>query len=108
MQPSPRWAVMILILSLAACGKRAREAPEPVASVQVRRAAQLQRAEIIRAGGNVEAYESSEVGFQLAGRIRRMLVEEGQMVGQGQLLAELDPTDYRLGAEIADSEAAAA
>ncbi|GIU76352.1 MAG: resistance-nodulation-cell division efflux membrane fusion protein [Bryobacteraceae bacterium] len=108
MQLSPRWAVVIVILLLAACGKRASEAPEPLAAVQVRQAAQLQRAEVIRAGGNVEAYESSELGFQVPGRIRRMLVEEGQLVSQGQLLAELDPTDYRLGAEIAEGEAAAA
>jgi membrane fusion protein (multidrug efflux system) len=99
--------VAVLFL-LGGCGRRAAEAPEPVASVQVREAARRERPEVIRVGGNVEAYESSEVGFQVAGRIRRVLVEEGQVVSQGQLLAELDPTDYKLGAEIAESEAAAA
>ncbi len=108
MQMPGRWAAAILIVIATACGRRAAEAPEPVATVQVREAARTERAEVVRVGGNVEAYESSEVGFQLAGRIRRVLVEEGQVVRQGQLLAELDPTDYRLGAEIAEGEAAAA
>jgi len=108
MQISSRWAAVILIVFVTACGRRAAEAPEPVATVQVRQAAQIERAEVVRVGGNVEAYESSEVGFQVAGRIRRVLVEEGQIVSQGQLLAELDPADYRLGAEIAEGEAAAA
>ncbi|MFZ5926824.1 MAG: efflux RND transporter periplasmic adaptor subunit [Acidobacteriota bacterium] len=109
MQVPVRWAAAILIvLLLNACGRRAAEAPEPVAAVQVREAARTERAEVVRAGGNVEAYETAEVGFQVAGRIRRVLVEEGQMVSQGQLLAELDPTDYRLGADIAGEEAAAA
>jgi len=108
MQIPSRWAAAVLIVFFTACGRRAAEAPEPVATVQVREAARMERAEVVRVGGNVEAYESSEVGFQLAGRIRRVLVEEGQVVSQGQLLAELDPADYRLGAEIAEGEAAAA
>lgn len=108
MQVPVRWAVAVLVVSFSACGRRAAEAPEPVAAVQVREAARMERAEVVRAGGNVEAYETAEVGFQVAGRIRRVFVEEGQMVSQGQLLAELDPTDYRLGADIAGEEAAAA
>jgi membrane fusion protein (multidrug efflux system) len=108
MQVPARWTVAVLVVSLAACGRRAQEAPEPAVTVQVRQALSAERADVVRVGGNVEAYESSEVGFQVAGRIRRVLVEEGQIVSQGQLLAELDPADYRLGAEIAEGEAAAA
>jgi len=108
MQVPARWTVAVLVVSLAACGRRAQEAAEPAVAVQVREAARAERSDVVRVGGNVEAYESSEVGFQVAGRIRRVLVEEGQIVSQGQLLAELDPTDYRLGAEIAEGEAAAA
>lgn len=97
----------LCVLALAGC-RQTPVAQEPVETVQVRQAARAERAEVIRVGGNVEAYESSEVGFQVAGRIRRVLVEEGQTVARGQLLAELDPTDYQLGSEIAESEAGAA
>lgn len=95
------------VLALAGCAKRPA-VQEPVETVQVRQPARVERKEVVRVGGNVEPYESAEVGFQVAGRIRRMLVEEGQAVARGQLLAELDPVDYQLGTEMADREAEAA
>ncbi len=95
------------VLALAGCARQPA-AQEPVETVQVRQPARTGRAEVVRVGGNVEPYESSEVGFQVGGRIRRVLVEEGQAVARGQLLAELDPADYQLGAEAAEREAEAA
>lgn len=99
---------VVLLLGSSGCSRHPEGPVEPVATVQVRRPATAERADIVRVGGNVEAYETSEVGFQVAGRVKRVLVEEGQAVAAGQLLAELDPTDYRLGAEIAEREAEAA
>ncbi|MCX7603581.1 MAG: efflux RND transporter periplasmic adaptor subunit [Bryobacteraceae bacterium] len=101
-------AAAVLWSGLSGCGRRSGAPAEPVASVQVRKPAVVERADLVRVGGTVEAYETSEVGFQVAGRIRRVLVEEGQAVAAGQLLAELDATDYRLGAEMAEREAEAA
>ncbi len=43
--------------------------------------------------GNVEVREV-RVGFKIRGRIERMYVDEGERVKKGQLLAELDPTDF--------------
>ena len=74
----------------------------------MRRPEAVERVALVRAGGTVEARESIETGFQIAGRIRRVAVEEGQSVRVGQLLAELDPTDYQYGVDIAAGEAAAA
>ncbi|MGQ9917870.1 MAG: hypothetical protein ACUVS7_10675, partial [Bryobacteraceae bacterium] len=74
------------VLALAGCAQRPT-AQEPVETVQVRQPARVERKEVVRVGGNVEPYESAEVGFQVAGRIRRVLVEEGQAVARGQLLA---------------------
>ena len=39
------------------------------------------------------------LGFKTAGQIERICVKEGDYVRQGQLLAELDDADYRLGVE---------
>jgi len=105
-----RWVVVLagLAAAMQGCGRKTAVAPEQPIPVQVRKPAVVERAEILRVGGNVEAYETSEIGFQVAGRVKRVLVEEGQAVAAGQVLAELDPVDYRLGAEIADNEAAAA
>ena len=38
----------------------------------------------------------------------RVLVEEGQHVSKGQLLAEIDPTDYRNAFNVATAQHAAA
>ncbi len=40
--------------------------------------------------GRVEAARSSSLGFELAGTVTRLTVDEGDHVGQGQLIAELD------------------
>jgi HlyD family secretion protein len=48
----------------------------------------------MRLSGNVEAHESL-VSFKVSGRIVHLPVEEGQAVETGQLLAQLDDSDYR-------------
>mgnify|MGYP000423394043 CR=1 FL=1 len=40
--------------------------------------------------GVLKADRASELGFELAGKLRRILVDEGDRVAAGQLLAELD------------------
>lgn len=46
--------------------------------------------------GVVESVTSTQLSFQVAGRIERILVDEGARVVRGQALAELDDTDYQL------------
>ena len=47
-----------------------------------------------------EAHEVS-LGFKTAGQIESILVQEGDFVRKGQLLASLDDSDYLLGVEAA-------
>jgi HlyD family secretion protein len=44
--------------------------------------------------GSIEATQS-HLSFQAGGRILRVLVQEGQSVAKGQLLAEMDPAEFR-------------
>lgn len=81
---------------------------EEAVAVEIRHARLVDRPIRVRASGSVEPRETSRVGFQLAGRIRRILVEEGAVVRAAQVLAELDSTDYRTGAAIARAESDAA
>ena len=48
---------------------------------------------ILMISGNIEAHESI-VGFKVQGRLDELLVEEGQYVHEGDLLARLDREDY--------------
>src|SRR6202521_3896417 len=68
------------------------QAPVPV---QVRAPAVVERPESVTASGSVEGSEIADVAFQVGGRVASVYVEEGQHVSRGQLLAEIEPTDYR-------------
>jgi multidrug efflux pump subunit AcrA (membrane-fusion protein) len=78
--------------------------------IQVRTPAVVERAESVTASGSVEGSETADVGFLVSGRVLRVLVEEGQYVKKGQLLAEIEPTDYQnaLNTATAQKEAAQA
>jgi RND family efflux transporter MFP subunit len=58
--------------------------------------------------GEVRPRIEARVGFQVAGRIARRLVEVGQTVQSGQVLATLDPSDYQLGLAAARAQVSAA
>ncbi|MBU1396888.1 MAG: efflux RND transporter periplasmic adaptor subunit [Gammaproteobacteria bacterium] len=58
--------------------------------------------------GTVEARHAYSVGPIQAGRLLRVLVDQGEPVKAGQLLAEIDPVDLRQRAEAASSAAARA
>ncbi len=95
--------------ALSSCRHEASTAPDqaPV-PVQVRTPTPVERAESVSASGSVEGSQTAEVAFLVAGKVARVLVEEGQHVTKGQLLAEIEPTDYRnaFNAATAQKEAA--
>jgi len=62
----------------------------------------------IAVSGAVEANITALTAFQVGGRVLHVYVEEGQHVSKGQILAELDPADYRNGLNAASGEADAA
>jgi RND family efflux transporter MFP subunit len=47
--------------------------------------------------GSVYATQSAELAFEVAGRMLAREVEEGQIVAANQVVARLDPRDYRAG-----------
>jgi RND family efflux transporter MFP subunit len=79
-------------------GGRAAGAPAeaPAVPVRVAPAAQVARPDSVRAGGVVEARATSELAFQVGGRLVAVPVDEGTRVARGALLAAVDPTDSRL------------
>ncbi|PCI08771.1 MAG: efflux transporter periplasmic adaptor subunit [Gammaproteobacteria bacterium] len=44
----------------------------------------------------VDAIQKADISFRVSGKIQKILVKEGDEVIKGQLLAELDPTDYKI------------
>ena len=54
--------------------------------------------------GRVEAGDSAMLAFRVAGQLLELKVRMGERVEKGALLAELDPTDYRLNFEARQAE----
>jgi RND family efflux transporter MFP subunit len=44
----------------------------------------------------VDAIQKADISFRVDGKINKILVKEGDKVKKGQLLAELDPTDFKI------------
>lgn len=100
-------AKIILSLSLAlmlvACGKKSEnqeKAPVKVKTEQVSTSFEGAGQTYV---GVVEESEATAVSFTSLGVVRRMLVSEGQYVGRGQLLAEMDPTTMTNGVTAAEA-----
>lgn len=91
-----------LVLSLMACSSGSKERGEkaPV-DVRVARAELSQEARETSYVGTVEAETTAKMSFSTPGTIKRLYVEEGQSIGQGQLIAELDPSLYQISANAA-------
>jgi HlyD family secretion protein len=62
---------------------------------------------MIEGSGTIEGTEIN-IGSEVAGKVARMNVEEGDTVRQGDTLASIDPTDYRLQLRQAEAGAAGA
>lgn len=103
-----RWLILSSSVALlAACG-RPTPAPEPVRAVKVMTVGASAMQSSHEFSGEVKARVESRLGFRVAGKITRRQAELGQQVKAGQLLAQLDPQDYRLAADAARAQVAAA
>ncbi|WP_431276203.1 efflux RND transporter periplasmic adaptor subunit [Variovorax ureilyticus] len=98
---------MAAVLVLAGCS-RSPAAEEPVRAVKVIAVGVSGYDTEPEFSGEVRARIESRLGFRVAGKITKRQAELGQHVQAGQVLAQLDPQDYRLAAEAARAQHAAA
>ncbi len=100
-------AIVVLSLSAAGCQREAAEAPpDPV--VRVVRAAHVADASARNYTGVVRPRTEVAQAFRVGGRIAERLVDVGDTVHAGTVLARLDPTDLSLNVESAEAELSAA
>lgn len=101
-------ACLLALLPLVGCRPKTPVAADQPVPVQLRAPNHIQQPVSVAASGSVEANVTAQGAFQIAGRVARVLVEEGQAVQKGQVLAELDATDYRNAYDAARGQADAA
>lgn len=91
------------LLLCDACSRRP-QAPQSVQTVRIDTVKASERSASLQFPGRVKAAQDVTLAFRVAGPIARMHVSEGDRVCAGQLLAELDPTDYRTQLDATEAE----
>lgn len=100
-------AALALLSTLAACS-RPEPGPEPVRAVRTMTVGNDSAGGIHEYAAEVKARTESRLGFRVGGKLAQRQAELGQHVKAGQLLAQLDATDLRLGQEAAQASLRAA
>ena len=86
-------ATIILALAMQSCRKEEKEVRlVKVETITVGSDASAPTADFPE---RVKASEEVNMAFKVSGTLARVYVDEGDKVRQGQIIAELDPTDYR-------------
>ncbi|WP_430910137.1 efflux RND transporter periplasmic adaptor subunit [Methylobacterium sp. sgz302541] len=113
LHPAAAIGAVLLPLALGACDRSGEaEAPPPVRPVLYAVAKPVERTMFGPFAGTVEPRYSSQLGFQIGGRVVARDVTMGDVVKKGQRLAALDPIVPRFGlvraeADVADARAQA-
>jgi len=94
--------VVALVLVLASCGN-GKASDESVATVRLDTVQMASTGAVLQFPGRVVASDDASLSFKVAGTIARIYKEEGERVQAGQLVAELDATDYKV--QLAATEA---
>ncbi|MBQ6167808.1 MAG: efflux RND transporter periplasmic adaptor subunit [Muribaculaceae bacterium] len=94
--------ILLSVLLFAGCGKKSQQDKLPI-RVETAVVSTLQDGSGPSYVGVIEEREATAVSFTSMGVIKRMLVNEGQYVRRGQLLALIDPSTSRNSVEIAQA-----
>jgi RND family efflux transporter MFP subunit len=113
---SIRWApvalgqvvAVTLISVLAACHKEEKAAATPIRPVRTMTVELREGGERTSLTGEIQPRYQADIGFRVNGKILQRPVDVGTAVKRGDLLARLDPQQYRQDLEVAKSEVAAA
>ena len=100
-------ALALLVLVAAGCSREVAHTEDvrPVRAIAISPSTVSGDAEL---PGEVRPRVESRVGFQVGGRINSRRVEMGQRVSRGDVLATLDPADFKLSAAAAAAQLNAA
>jgi RND family efflux transporter MFP subunit len=85
------------LLGITACSEVAPEPPPPASRPVRIFTVEGGTAEAIRTfPGRIDATQRAELAFRVGGQLQELLVKEGDLVEEGQVIARLDPTDFQI------------
>ena len=98
-----KWmTIPMAVCLLAACGG-GEDTRQPLHSVTTIEAGSASQQTVKTFSGIVKEKAEVSLGFRTGGQIEKILVKEGQRIRSGQLLAQLDDTDYQLALDASEA-----
>ncbi|MER8698001.1 efflux RND transporter periplasmic adaptor subunit [Mesorhizobium sp. M1273] len=88
--------IVVAALGLAGCSQEKAEVTEIIRPVKVVEIAKASDTRQLSYSGSVRARTEMNLGFRINGKITERLVDIGDRVKPGDVLARVDPTDYEL------------
>lgn len=90
----------LVVALLASCGDQSEEVPPPPSRPVKLFTVEGGETDTVRTfPGVIDAAQRAELSFRVQGKVQEILVKEGELVQADQVLARLDPTDYKLALE---------
>ena len=93
----------ISLILLSSCAQRAQEA-KGHQTVKIDTVVSADKQTFLQFPGKVKAAQDISLAFRVSGTISKIHVKDGARVQEGQLLAELDPTDYQVQLDATEAE----
>ena len=103
----PLLGLFACVVILSGCSRK-EPAPDPVRAVKLLEIKAQPLEKVVEYAGDVRASTESSLGFQVSGKLLQRLVNVGDSVRKGQLLAQLDGQDYALAVQAAQAQVVAA
>src|SRR5271169_4998523 len=100
--------IFVLIPALSACKKEETAATPNVRPVRAVTVEPSEAGETVSLTGEIQPRYQADLGFRVNGKILERPVDVGTQVKKGDLLARLDPQQYRQDFEVAKAEVAKA
>ncbi|UVK38404.1 efflux RND transporter periplasmic adaptor subunit [Mesorhizobium sp. AR10] len=100
--------LVVAALGLAGCSQEKAEVKDIIRPVKVVEIGQAQASRELDYSGSVRARTEMNLGFRVAGKVTERLVDIGQHVTSGDVLARIDPSDYDLSVKSAEASLDAA
>ncbi|MEW6631673.1 MAG: efflux RND transporter periplasmic adaptor subunit [Pseudomonadota bacterium] len=105
----PAAGLIVAALGIAGCSQeKAAPVAEVIRPVKVVEIGEAQTTRLLDYSGSVRARTDMNLGFRIAGKVTERLVDIGQHVNAGDVLARVDPSDYELSVKSAQASLDAA
>jgi membrane fusion protein (multidrug efflux system) len=100
-----RFVLILFVLTSCSQGKNAEPPAGNATPIKTGKVRHVQEREFVSVSGTVTSPEASiQVSFLVSGKVIEVVPREGDYVKQGQLLAIIDPIDYKLSLQAASAQ----